>query len=66
MSTTLQQVKAVQDDSCHWYVIPSDKADEFYSDNENEEMVDSGEFGHKWDEYRTGGDLNNIQLWAEL
>ena len=66
MGTTLQKVKAVQDEDCHWYVIPDDKYDEFHEDNMNEDMCDSGEFDNKWGEYRTGGDLNNVQLWAEI
>lgn len=62
----LQKVKAVGDDDGHWYVIPSEKAEEFRRDLSNEEMVESGEFGAKWSEYMTGGDLNNTQLWADL
>jgi hypothetical protein len=29
-------------------------------------MTDSGEFDRKWGQYMTGGDLNLIQLWAEI
>lgn len=66
MSATLQKVKVVCDSDSHWYVIPNDRIDEFYSDDENEEMADSGEFGDKWDEFRTGGDINLVQLYAEI
>ncbi len=62
----MEKVKAVKDDSGHWYVIPNDRLDEFWVDVENEEMCDSGEFGNKWSGYMTGGDVNNIQLWAEI
>lgn len=62
----LKRVKAVQDDSCHWYVIPIDMAEEFSKDLENEAMADSGEFDDKYGQYGTGGDLNNIQLYAEI
>lgn len=63
---TMQKVKAVQDESCHWYVIPNSRLDEFYWDSEDEHMADSGEFDHKWGKYRTGGDLNLVQLYADL
>jgi hypothetical protein len=58
------KVKAIQDDSYHWYVIPNELYDEFLIDEQNEDMIDSGEFDAKWDEYRTGGDLNLIQLYT--
>jgi hypothetical protein len=63
---TLQLVKAVEDDSGHWYVIPNRLLDEFYKDGENEEFVDSGDFDNKYGKYRTGGDLNLIQLYAAI
>ena len=62
----LQKVRAVKDDAMHWHVIPLDNVDEFYKDLEDEHMVDSGQFDDKWGKYRTGGDLNIVQLWAEL
>lgn len=62
----LVKVQAVQDDSGHWYVIPNELKDEFNSDSENWEMCDSGEFDTKYGEYMTGGDLNLIQLWANV
>lgn len=58
-----QKVKAVQDDSCHWYVIPSELEEEFNQDSEDEDLVDSGDFDEKYGEYRTGGDLNLVQLY---
>jgi hypothetical protein len=64
--TKIQKVKAVTDDSGHWYVIPYIMADVFYEDLEDESLVDSGKFDDKWGCYRTGGDLNSIQLWAEI
>jgi hypothetical protein len=64
--TTLQKVKAIKDDSGHWFVIPNDLRDEFYKDLDNEDMIDSGKFDNKWGKYRTGGGLNLVQLWAEL
>jgi len=66
MNSKLKKVLAVQDESCHWYVIPLELRDDFYKDEFNEDMIDSGEFDNKWGQYRTGGDLNLIQLWAEI
>ena len=40
----LKKVKATQDDSGHWYVIPEELYDQFEKDNQNESMADSGEF----------------------
>lgn len=64
--STLQKIVAIKDDSDHWYVIPADKEKEFYRDLAVEDLIDSGEFDNKWGKYRTGGDLNNVQLWAEI
>lgn len=61
----MKKVKAVQDDSCHWYLIPNDLLEEFDKDNQNESMADSGEFDTKYGQYRTGGSLNNVQLYIE-
>lgn len=64
--TSLQKVKCVMDDDGHWYVIPIDLSDSFLKDGQDEEMVDSGEFDNKYGKYRTGGDLNSVQLFAEI
>lgn len=64
--TKMQPVAAVQDDSCHWYVIPAAGQKDFYKDCEDEEMADDGRFDNKWGQYRTGGDLNLVQLYAEI
>lgn len=61
MEKNLQKVKALQDESGHWYVIPIELVEEFYKFIEDENNYDS-----KWDKYMTGGDLNCIQLWAEI
>ena len=58
-------VKAVQDDSSHWYVIPITLHDEFYKDLQDEELSDSGQFDIKYGQYRTGGALNLIQLYIK-
>ena len=62
----IQKVRATQDDSGHWYVIPERISDIFHRDLENEDFVDSGEFDVRYGHYRTNGDLNNIQLYADL
>lgn len=60
------KVKAVKDESGHWYVIPNELIDDFERDEEDEDMVDTVEFNNKWMKYRTRGDLNLIQLYAEI
>ena len=62
----IEKVKAVQDNDSHWYIIPNYLLEEFESDLLNEELQESGEFSEKYDQYRTNGDLNNIQLYAEI
>jgi hypothetical protein len=63
----MKKVKAVRDDSGHWYVIPNELCIiEFFKDLNNEDMVDSGQFDEKYGKYMTGGDLNLVQLYAEI
>ena len=62
----IEKVKAVQDNDSHWYIIPNHLIEEFESDLLNEDLEESGEFGEKYYQYRTNGDLNNIQLYAEI
>lgn len=60
----MRKVVVVQDDSSHWYVIPKELEDKFnylLNDEDFEEDFDII-FAH----YRTGGDLNNIQLYADI
>lgn len=57
----LKPVVAVQDDNGHWYVIPRERRDEFYWELEMIEI-----FPDHWNKYRTGGDLNLVQLYAEI
>lgn len=64
----MKKVKAVKDYSGHWYVIPNELVAEFYSlcskcYNGNEDSC--SEVDNKFGGYRTGGDLNNIQLYIE-
>jgi len=65
----LQKVVAVQDESSHWYVIPmklEKKFDEMIEQADGEWDVIEKEFEELFNKYRTGGALNNTQLWAEL
>lgn len=59
------EIKAVTDDSGHWYLIPNELFNDFNNDLNNEELSDSGEFGSKYGKYMTGGDLNIIQLYVK-
>lgn len=62
----MKKVYVTQDDSCHWYIIPFEMKDEFNKDLENGHVDEYEYFGEKYDQYMTGGDLNNIQLYAEI
>jgi hypothetical protein len=59
------KIKAVRDDSGHWYVIPNELWNSFFEDLMDIDMCDSGEFDEKYGKYMTGGDLNLVQLYAE-
>ena len=64
------KVKAVQDDSGHWYIIPNELCDEFINIMDDIEHYENNEkyvreFEDKFSHYRTGGDLNLKQLWIE-
>lgn len=61
----IEKVKAIKDESGHWYIIPNELVKEFHKDESNEDMIDSGEFGNKWGGYMTGGGLNLVQLYAK-
>ena len=61
-----KKVSVVQDESFHWYVIPEKLLPFFRIDEEDYSMIDSGQFDDKWGKYRTGGDLNLVQLYAVI
>lgn len=70
----MMAVKAVQDESSHWYLIPNDELREFDNlsgyifdlDEDSDEYYDKiEEFEKMFSKYRTGGDLNNIQLYID-
>ena len=72
----LRRVVAVEDGDNHWYVIPVEEHMNFLADKsliavkEDEDPDEADllchEFDKKWGGYRTGGDLNNKELWAVL
>ena len=62
----MYKVKVTQDESGHWYVLPNERLDRFHEDGEDEDFVDSGQFDDTYGKYRTGGDINLVQLYAEL
>ncbi len=68
----LKKVKVVQDESSHWYVIPVELYQNFKSLVEksvydNDIGYDAQEeFEEKFEKYRTNGDVNKVQLWAEV
>ena len=44
--------KFVQDDDCHWYMIPADMETLFHQMLENGEADYWCEFNNKWEDYR--------------
>lgn len=65
----LQKVVAVQCDG-DWYVIPTEMQKEFNRLSElaqvSENYDEQDEFNEKFGQYATGGELNIIQLYAEI
>lgn len=63
----LKAVLALRDDAGHWYVIPKELREEWNRITDYSYQSDNwDEFEEKFGNYRTGGDLNNTQLYAEL
>lgn len=62
----MEKVYAIQDDSGHWYVIPLELKDEFNSDLDGLSDDNIYEWEDKYSKYMTGGNLNLVQLYAEL
>jgi hypothetical protein len=64
----LKKVIAVQDDSGHWYIIPAELESEFNRmvDCADDDYEAQEKFMEKFDQYRTGGDLNSTKLYADL
>ena len=66
--TTFIKVKITQDEEGHWYIIPNNLLAEFHSlldmSRNNEEGAEEM-FIDTFEIYRTGGDINNIQLYIK-
>jgi hypothetical protein len=69
----MRKVSAVQDSDCHWYVIPEELTEMFLSldemmcsENQKEFEEADNKFNTIFGQYRTGGDLNNIQLPEDI
>lgn len=65
MQAVLKPIKAVEVQG-DWYVVPLDEFEDFLFDSKDDELLESGDFDNIWGKYQTGGDLNLIQLWAEM
>lgn len=57
-------VKAIELDG-DWFIIPNELYEEFNEDSWNEDLIESGGFDDKWWKYKTGGDLNLVQLYVK-
>ena len=64
-------VTILQDESSHWYIVPNSETSDFYRLNERieDDYEDYNAINETFSKYRTGGDINNYQLFiseAEL
>ena len=62
----MERVIAVQDNDFHWYVIPYFLKEDFFRELEEGEEDEYDMFIAKYSQYMTGGDLNLVQLYAEI
>lgn len=64
----LKKVIVAKDNDGHWYVIPLELKGEFFTLLELSETNYHAEdnFIDKFGHYMTGGDLNLVQLYAEI
>jgi hypothetical protein len=63
----MKPVAAIQDETGDWFVIPKELVGRFMDLEETSSAVDKWDlFESEFGEYRTGGDLNLIQLYAEI
>lgn len=57
-------VKVMSDEDGHWYIIPNDKAKQFLKDLSGPRKIADEDFDEIYGKYRTGGDINLVQLYA--
>lgn len=63
----MKKVIVTEDGSGHWYIIPNRLVEQFYEDLEQvEEDGNVSIFSDKYSKYMTGGDINNVQLYANV
>lgn len=62
----MKRVYAVKYDDGHWYIIPYELKDEFNSDLDGLSDDNIYEWEDKYSQYMTGGDLNLIELYANI
>lgn len=69
----MKRVYAIKDDDGHWYVIPYELKDKFIELDEKMGCENEVEFHQAEDyfielfsQYMTGGDLNFIELYADI
>lgn len=65
-SKSMTPISVESDDGGHWYIIPKQLVYDFHRDMENAEEDEYVKFNEKYSQYRTGGDINNIQLFANI
>lgn len=66
----LKKVKVLSDSDGHWYVVPEEEVGEFRNflnslEHDYNEQLEIN-FIHKFSKYLTGGDINLVQLYAEM
>jgi len=59
----ITEVKAVEDYDGYWYIIPPEKYEQF---NKDIEFLDDDDLHAVWGFYKLAGDLNSIQLYAQI
>lgn len=69
----MRRVTAKQDESGHWYVFPIELEKRWYElwelmDSDGQSTFEKAENDliAEFSKYMTGGDLNNVQLYAEI
>ena len=69
----MKKAYAVEDSDGHWYVIPFEMKEQFFeldekigNENWSESQNADEEFNKLFSQYKTGGDLNLIELYADI
>jgi hypothetical protein len=67
----MKAIRALEDGDGHWYLVPNELSSKFSElsnkiDEDGEDFFPAlEEFEKLFNEFRTGGDLNNTQLYIE-